>query len=93
MYTKRGETDPKMIGDVWQGFDEKKQIQQLTIKLNEIIDFLERTIQIPNETPLEAKVDEDGRLIHDHDWLVTGKVLGKVFRQCRVCGQQLISAT
>jgi len=88
VYSKRG-IDPKMRGDSWHGYDEKKQIQLLVGKINEIIDFLERTVEIPNDTPIVAQIQE-GQLIHQHDWTVTGRVLGKVFRECLVCGQQTI---
>lgn len=81
-------SDSMLRFDHWEGYDTKKQILNLALKVNTILEYLEALPQIPNETPQKTEL-EGTTLIHAHDWVEHAKIGPRGFYECRDCGEKM----
>lgn len=80
--------DSMLRFDNWEGYDTKKQVYQLAVKVNQLIDYIHALPEIPDEAPIVLKREGD-QIVHEHDWLQHLKIGNVAHLECRVCGETM----
>lgn len=80
--------DTMLRFDGYAGYEIKKQIVHMSLKINEILDFLRENPDLRNDIPSVVK-EEGTSVIHEHQWKELQRMQGILLLQCVDCGETL----